>query len=59
MGKIISNIADTYELYSLHKKYSKNDQFNYTEEKVSALNSDFSKFYIIKKDVLKFIDKRV
>lgn len=44
-GKMISNIADAYGLYSLHKKYSKNDQFNYVEEEVSALNSDFTKFY--------------
>ena len=45
LGKILSNIADSYGLYSLHKKYSKNDQFNYMEEEVSELNSDFSKFY--------------
>ena len=43
--KIISNIADSYGLYTLHKKYSKKDQFNYVEEDVSTLNSDFSKFY--------------
>jgi len=43
--KIISNIADSYGLYTLHKKYSKNDQFNYLEEDVLTLNSDFSEFY--------------
>jgi len=43
--KIISNIADSYGLYSLHKKYSKDDQFNYVEEDVSLLNSDFEEFY--------------
>ena len=32
--KIISNIADSYGLYTLHKKYSKKDQFNYVEEDV-------------------------
>lgn len=46
MGKIISNIADSYGLYNLHKKHSKNDQFNYVEEEVSTLNSNFSKFFI-------------
>ena len=45
MGKIIANIADSYGLYSLHKKYSENDQFNYDEEEVITLNSDLSKFY--------------
>jgi len=45
LGKIISNIADSYGLYNLHKKYSKNDQFNYVEKEVVTLNSDFSKFY--------------
>lgn len=43
--KIISNIADSYGLYNLHKKYSEEDQFNYVEEDVSTLISDFSKFY--------------
>ncbi|MBZ9609873.1 alpha/beta hydrolase [Clostridium estertheticum] len=43
--KIISNIADSYGLYSLHKKYSEKDQFNYVEEEVITFNSDFSKFY--------------
>ncbi|MCB2295439.1 alpha/beta hydrolase [Clostridium algoriphilum] len=43
--KIISKIADSYGLYSLHKKYSKKDQFNYVEEDVSLLNSEFSGFY--------------
>jgi len=43
--KIISKIADSYGLYSLHKKYSEKDQFNYLEEDVSLLNSDVSKFY--------------
>jgi pimeloyl-ACP methyl ester carboxylesterase len=41
----MSNLADSYGLYTLHKKYSKNDQFNYMKEEVYALNSDFSKFY--------------
>lgn len=45
MEKIISSIGDSYGLYSLHKKYSMNNQFNYLEEEVSVLNSDFSKFY--------------
>ena len=43
--KIISDIADSYGLYALHKKYSKKDQFNYVEEDVFTLNSDFSEFY--------------
>ena len=43
--KIISNIADSYGLYNLHKKYSEKDQFNYAEEEVSKLISDFSIFY--------------
>ena len=43
--KIISDIADSYGLYTLHKKYSKKDLFNYVEEDVTTLNSDFSKFY--------------
>jgi hypothetical protein len=43
--KIISDIADSYGLYTLHKKYSKKDQFNYVEEDVTTLSSDFSKFY--------------
>lgn len=43
--KIISKIADSYGLYSLHKKYSEEDQFNYVKEEISLLNSDFSKFY--------------
>ena len=43
--KIISNIADSYGLYTLHKKYSKKNQFNYVEEDVSTLNSEFSEFY--------------
>jgi hypothetical protein len=42
---MISNIGDSYGLYSLHKKYSMNDQFNYLEEEVSVLNSDFWNFY--------------
>ena len=50
MGKIISNAADKYGLYSLHKKYSKSDQFSFVEDEVSALNSGFSKFY--KKPIL-------
>ena len=45
MKKIISNLADTYGLYTLHKKYSKNDQFNYMQEEVYALNNDFLRFY--------------
>lgn len=43
--KIISDIADSYGLYALHKKYSKKDQFNYEEEDAFTLNSDFSEFY--------------
>jgi len=43
--KIISDIADSYGLYTLHKKYSKEDQFNYVEEDVTKSNSDFLKFY--------------
>lgn len=61
LGKIISNIADSYGLYSLHRIYSRNDQFKYIEKEVSALNSDFSKFYdkpilpkiYFQKDILK------
>ncbi|WP_010233469.1 alpha/beta fold hydrolase [Clostridium arbusti] len=43
--KIIDNIADNYALRNFHKKYSKTDQFNYDEEEVNELNSNFSKFY--------------
>ena len=42
MMKIVSEISDSYGLHSLHKKYSKKDQFNYVEKEVSAFNSDFS-----------------
>ncbi|WP_242841172.1 alpha/beta hydrolase [Clostridium akagii] len=45
MMRIISNIADSYGIHSLHKEYSKTDQFNYVEEEVCKLNSDFLKFY--------------
>lgn len=45
MRKVISNIADNYGLHSLHREYSKNDQFKYVEEEVSKLNSDFFEFY--------------
>lgn len=45
MIKILSNIADNYALNNFHKKYSKKDQFNYDEEEVNKLNSNFSKFY--------------
>jgi len=44
LKKIIAKIADSYGLYDLHKKYSKNDQFSYLEKEVSALNSDLN-FY--------------
>ncbi|WP_291636781.1 alpha/beta hydrolase [Clostridium sp.] len=43
--KIIAGIADSYGLYTLHKKYSREDQFNYVEENVSTLNSDYLEFY--------------
>lgn len=45
MGKIVSNIADSYGLHNLHKIYSKNDQFNYVKQEASEINCDFSKFY--------------
>lgn len=45
MRKVISNIADSYGLHSLHREYSKKDHFKYVEEEVSKLNSDFWKFY--------------
>ena len=45
MERIISNIADSYGLYDLHKKFSKEDLFRYVEEEVTALNSDFEEFY--------------
>ncbi|KYH33974.1 hypothetical protein CLTEP_21110 [Clostridium tepidiprofundi DSM 19306] len=45
MGKVISSIADSYGLHSLHREYSKKDHFKYVEEEVSELNSDFLKFY--------------
>ncbi|WFD10893.1 alpha/beta hydrolase [Tepidibacter hydrothermalis] len=45
MRKVISNIADSYGLHSLHREYSKNDQFKYVEDEVSKLNSDFGEFY--------------
>ncbi|MBF8982616.1 alpha/beta hydrolase [Lutibacter sp. B2] len=45
MRKVISNIADSYGLHSLHREYSENDQFKYVEEEVTKLNSDFLKFY--------------
>lgn len=51
---IISNIADSYGLYTLHKKYSKEDQFNYVEKEVFTLNNDFLNFY--KKPILPKID---
>ncbi|MBU3183044.1 alpha/beta hydrolase [Clostridium psychrophilum] len=43
--KIISEMADSYGLYGLHKKYSKKDQFDYVEKDVNVLNSDFEEFY--------------
>ena len=43
--KIIADIADSYGLYTLHKKYSNKDQFNYLEKDVTTLNSDFMEFY--------------
>lgn len=43
--KIIADIADSYGLYTLHKNYSREDQFNYVEENVSTLNSDYLEFY--------------
>ena len=52
--KIISNIVDSYGLYTLHKKYSKEDQFNYVEKEVFTLNNDFLNFY--KKPILPKID---
>ena len=51
--KIISKIADSYGLYSLHKKYSEKDQFNYVEKDVSTLNKDFLEFY--KKPTLPYL----
>ena len=45
MKRIIANIADSYGLHDLHKKYSNNDQFSYVEEEVSEFNSDYLKFY--------------
>lgn len=45
MKGIISKVADGYGLYSLHKEYSKVDQFCYNQDEVSTLNSDYKKFY--------------
>ena len=45
MKRIIANIADSYGLYDLHKKFSKEDQFNYVEKEVLELNSNFLNFY--------------
>lgn len=45
MSKIISSIADSYGLHSLHKMYSKDDQFNYMEKEIRQLNCGFLEFY--------------
>lgn len=45
LKRIISNIADSYGLYDLHKKFSKEDLFRYVKEEVAALNADFAEFY--------------
>jgi len=45
LKRIIANIADSYGLHDLHKKYSKEDQFSYVEKEVLELNSDFLNFY--------------
>lgn len=45
LRRVISTIADSYGLHSLHREYSKNDQFKYVEEEICELNSDFLKFY--------------
>ncbi|WP_392486563.1 hypothetical protein ACER0A_005130 [Haloimpatiens sp. FM7315] len=45
MRKVISNLADSYGLHSLHREYSKKDHFKYVEEEVYELNSDFIEFY--------------
>lgn len=45
MKKIISSIADSYGLYDLNKKYSKNNQFYYDENEAYKLIGDYEKFY--------------
>lgn len=45
MKKIISNIADSYGLRSIHKEYSKEDQFSFVEDEVYKLNDDYFEFY--------------
>ncbi|MDP4147251.1 MAG: alpha/beta hydrolase [Bacillota bacterium] len=45
MKGIIAKIADSYGLNSLHKEYSKSDQFYFDEDEVFKLNSDYNKFY--------------
>ena len=43
--KIVSEIADSYGLYGLHKNFNENNQFYYDKNEVDQFNSDYSKFY--------------
>lgn len=45
MKGIIAKIADGYGLNSLHKQYSKNDQFSFDKNEVCILNSEYTNFY--------------
>ena len=45
MKRIIANISDSYGLHDLHKKFSKEDQFNYVEKEVLEFNRNFLNFY--------------
>lgn len=45
MMKILSEIADSYGLHELHKKFNENNQFYYDKNEVEKFNGDYSKFY--------------
>jgi len=45
MMKILSEMADSYGLHELHKKFNENNQFYYDKNEVEKFNGDYSKFY--------------
>lgn len=45
MKGIIAKIADDYGLHSLHKEYSKSDQFYFDNDEVTTLICDYNRFY--------------
>ena len=45
MMKILSEIADSYGLHELHKKFNENNQFYYGKNEVEKFKGDYSKFY--------------